>query len=776
MLQIAYVIHESGYDLYHDDADRIYRVESYGDARLEDNDSKVGFLPVPLAKTMIDEFPEVENICRVTNMGGVMITTEDKKGVHDWSVLTADTNIFEVFKFTFIEGDPKTALTEPYTAVITRKISERLFGDESPVGKLIRLNTDTVMHRITALIETPPTNTHIRPSLFVAESYFDDPSQTENWLNNGFFTYVKLYPNVDPETVNARFPEMLKKYYVPSLEKQMGKSYNEIYTNGRRLKYELTPLNDIHLHANVNMDVAGKSGNALVTSIFLISAIAILILISINYVNLTTSRSTNRIKEIAIRKSAGASKSNLLIQFLAESILTVYGGILGAAILTQMLMPGFCELAQLEVVVPFFSVEWVIPGLILFGLVLGVVSGLYPAFIISDFRAIDGLKGKSKNLGDGVLMRKILVIVQFCISFIILFSAFITNRQFNYMMDKNWGYDRQNLIILYEANLLTDNQEQFKREVMESPYIENVTFSSTLPFHSLIRVPRWIPGDTTRSQVSTHLAFCDYDYFKTLGIELIQGRMFIKEDEQEFRCIINETAAKRYGFDNPIGKFINHQRVCDTIPPLEIIGVVKDFNLMSLSEQITPVEFSVFPFQYRGYAMARYVPGSETEALFEIRKVWQKYNNSCDLHYEFLDDQIKWHYRNEISSKSTFLYFSIVTIIIACIGLIGLISYATVRRKKEICIRKVNGANLWELMLLLSKDTILFLFVAIAVSIPVSYYLIDIWLNNFAYRIDLNFWHFVFVACILVVIALITEALFTCTAARQNPAIGLKDE
>jgi len=776
LLLISYVIHETSYDSYQSKADRIYRIHQQGIYFQNDPNTKMAFMPYPLAEVLRNEFPEVELVHQCSNTGGTMVTTEDMKGVHEWSDMVSDSLMFEMFDFDIIEGNPKTALTEPYSVVISRELSEKLFGNESPIGKLLRIDSDSTMYRVTALYETPETNSHYRPSIvYYILPRFEDV--TENWTRSNTFTYVLLKEGTSVAEFEKKLNGLIDKYYKPALVKEFGKTYDELYV-GRDLLYSVMNIKDLHLHANVNMDICGKSGNASVTYIYLAIAFALLVLICINYINLSTSRSVTRMKEIAIRKAHGASKQSLIFQLVSESIVTVLFAVASSAIFTQLLMPEFSSLTQLEIEVPFFSNSWLVPSLLLFSIVLGILSGLYPAWMMSSFDTIEGLKSKNKNVGKGTFLRKILVVSQLSISFIVLTAAIITSMQFNYMMQKDWGYNRDNLITIQGCIELGDNQKAFKEDILQNPDIVKATFATNPLFNSLISISHTKFKDTSNAKVITTAVFADEDFSETLQLELLQGRMLKYGDPNEqFKCVINETAARNYGFDNPVGKLIDYpSRLVDSTPPMEIVGLVKDFNFLSLTEEIQPFEILLATNFNPNVCVVRTTGNNTQKVIEDLQATWNKYNSMRGMQYDIFDSTINWYYRNELSSKQTLFYFSITVIVLACLGLIGLISYSTLRRRKEIAVRKVNGATTLQIILMLSKSTVVFLAISFAIGIPVSYYLAKSWLNGFAYHIELSPILFAYTALLLFVISIATEMLVSQNAARKNPALALKEE
>jgi len=770
LLLISYVIHESSYDNYHSKADRIYRIHQQGLFFHDNPSTRTAFMPFPLANVLRKEFPEVEMVHQCSNRGGTLITTEDMKEVQEWNDMSSDSLLFEMFDFEILEGDPQTALTEPYTVVISRELSKKLFGNENPIGKLLRLDSDSTMFRITALYETPRTNSHFRPNIVSCLQ----PRFTDNWARNGMFTYVRLKEGASVTEFEKKLAGLVTKYYKPAIEKVFNKPYDEIYV-GRKLQYFAMNIKYLHLNANVNFEVCGKSGNASIIYIYLAIALALLVLICINYINLTTSRSVTRMKEIAIRKAHGATKQSLILQLVIESVITVLLAVFFSAIFTQLLIPEFCKLTQLQIEVPFFSKTWLVPCLIAFSVLLGIISGLYPAWLMSNFDAIEGLKTKNKNVGGGVLLRKALVVSQLAISFVILTAAILTSRQFNYMMEKDWGYNKDNLITVQGCLELGNNQKAFKEAILQNPDIVSATFAVNPLFNNSMFSTHTKYKDTSNAKYLSTLVFADEDFVKTMQIELVQGRTLqYGNPGEEYKCVINETAAKTYGFDNPVGQLLANR--LDTLPPIEIVGVVKDFNFKSLSEEIQPFELALAVKFNPNTCFIRTTGNNIPQVIEHIKTTWNKFNHVRGMQYDIFDDTIKWYYRNELSSKQTLFYFSITVIVLACLGLIGLISYSTLRRRKEIAVRKVNGATTLQIMMMLSKSTVVFLVISFAIGIPVSYYLAKSWLDGFAYHIELSPMLFVYSATLLFIISIATEILVSQNAARRNPALALKEE
>jgi len=754
ILIFLYIDLEYSFDNFHRNNDRIFRVsfKMYRN-KIFEGDTYV-FVP-PVGPAIKSDIPEVEEYTRISTARSPYLIYSDKVFKVD-NLVYADSTFFNLFDFEFFLGDRGKALTSPDSIVLTKETAEKFFGDKNPVGEIIHDN-DNHAFTVTGVTDNPPLNSHIQFNALVSFStLYENPDNHMGWNGgNQYITYVLLKKNVIPSTVEAKLPDLMWKNLNESLS-ALNISFEAYFQ----------PLEDIHLYYN-------EDSMSIKTNVYIFITIAIFILFiaCINFINLTTARSTKRAKEIGIRKVLGAHKKALIIQFLSESVLLSLFALAIALVFVELAMPEYNELIERQIRIADSFGFSLILGLAALLVITGVFAGLYPAVRLSSFQPTKTLKGETAAGRPRVTLRNILVIVQFALSISLISATFLINLQLNYLKGKDPGFDKENIIVLPLINdEMQIHAKEIKNELSKIPKVVSLTASSEVPSSGFTVNGYALEGFTTPMMIN--VVDVDEDYLKTFNLKIVQGRAFndeISTDKDNY--LINETLAHQASWTDPIGKMIardgRHQ----------VIGVVKDFNFATLHEKIEPLIITNQPWRDRFSLISVKITGGNTkETLNRIEKVWHKFAEDCPFEYSFLDESFDQIYKSEIKFKQIFFYFSAFAIFIALLGLFGLAAYTIEQRTKEIGIRKILGASFSEIIAMLTRGFLMPVVIANLIAIPVTCWFINNWLENFAYRIDMSWWTFLGAACISMLIALITVAYHAVKAALTDPVKALRYE
>ncbi|MFC1726730.1 ABC transporter permease [candidate division KSB1 bacterium] len=762
---------ELNYDRYHERSDRIYRLTVNG--LLMGNEFNMAVSTPKLAPTLLQDFPEVTDAVRFYRFwDDILVSYKDKKFVEK-DFLYADKTVFDVFTFPFIKGDPKTALENPNTIVITESAAKKYFGDEEPVGKTLTLhNVNDFL--VTGVIKDIPKNSHFRFDLlgsFVSHPY----SRDQNWISNNCHSYIVLREGVSPSVIEAMFPEFILKYVGPQVKQALGMTVEEFYKNGGKFGYALQPLTDIHLKSDLQFEL---EANGDIKYIYIFSAVAffVLLIACINFMNLSTARSYRRAKEVGIRKVVGSEKSQIRRQFLFESVLISVIAVIVAIIMIQLLIPLFNELSGKNLDMNFTKNAFLIPGLIAITLIVGFLSGSYPAFVLSSFKPVSVLKTGMKTGVKRSFLRKGMVILQFSISIFIIVGTFIVYEQLNFISNKKLGFNKDQVLVIKRGFALGGSWDAFKNELKLQPAVSSVSGSNTIPGEIL--------GDGLfRKEGAENESFLlwrnvvDYDYLQTLQHELVTGRNFSKNITTDISAIlINETAAEFLGWENPVGKRLfqvrssNPERLYFTI-----IGVLKDFHFESIHRKIRPMFIRLLT-EEPALVSCRLNSGNVSGTLSMIKEKWSKFTASEPFEYYFLDNNYDSLYRKEMLTGKLLTIFSILTVFISCLGLFGLAAFMADQRKKEFGIRKVLGSSVTGIISLMSREFLILVSFANLLGWPIAYYFMNNWLQNFAYHVQIKFLSFIGAGLLTLLIALLTVSFQAVRAAFANPVDSLRNE
>lgn len=768
---MLYVQYETSYDKHFPNADRIYRAFTRGSLN---GDFEMVATPAPIGAAFVNEIPGVLESTRIRNVGFPVIRYEDKVFSEEkWFM--ADSSYFDVFGLELLQGDKSTALVEPNTVILTESTAKRYFGIDDPIGKV--LNSDRARdYVVTGVIADPPPNTHFHFDFLASLMTYPQMANNDIWVSNNFYTYLLLDKNTSPEEVQSKFPDMVLKYAGPQIEQFLGVSWDKLVEQGAAYGFYLQPLTDIHLHSHYDYEVE-QNGNILYVRIFSIVALFILIIACINFMNLATARSTKRAREVGVRKTLGSSRSLLIQQFLIESIILSLIASIIALILVKLFLPVYNNVGGFQLELNILSNSLLLPLIIGLIVAVGVISGSYPAFYLASFNPVKVFKGSSLSKGHKSWLRSGLVIFQFTITIMLFAGTMVIYNQLNYIQNKDLGYDKGNVIIVEKTDDIGASINAFKEDLKRDSRIISVSNSTSLIGHNFNSNVRQIQGEPAENSMIYQEFFADPGYAETYGLEIAAGRFFSPDRlADSTAAVINETAARILGFDDPLGKAIIDDFGDESLL-YPIIGVVKDFHLSSLHSEIEPMLLRSFRAGGFGrYAAVKISPVDIQGTIAYIEEIWKKYAIDQPFEYTFLDDDFDQLYIEEARTSKIITIFSLLALLIASLGLFGLSSYITEQRTKEIGIRKVLGASIPNIYMLLSKSILLLIAIATIISWPVTFMLMNRWLENFAYRISFNQMFFILSGIIAFVIAQATVTGQALKAARSNPIKAIKYE
>jgi putative ABC transport system permease protein len=773
LLISLYVLHELSFDRYHTKANRIHRVDF--DVKFGGQDKYYGTVSDAMGSVLKNDYPFIETFVRLRANG--VLVKKDNKTIQEWMSIYADRSVFEVFDIPLIEGNPQTALQDPYTVVLDENTAKKYFGTTLVLGKVMKIQDGA--YKVTGVMRNIPENSHLRGrNMFISMETWAE-SKSNNWLSNNFYTYLVFKEGTQPVQLQSQFKKVVEKYMIPQARDVMNiKSLAEFEKSGNRIAYGLTPLTDIHLYSNKFDEL---SPNSSIQYVYIFSAIALFILLiaCVNFMNLSTARSVNRAKEVGIRKVMGSIRSTLVSQFLSESILmSLLAFVLGLG-LAALILPFFNDLSAKNLSLSFTENPLLLPVLLGLSIVVGLLAGIYPALFLSSFKPISVLKGKFSSTGKGVMLRSSLVVFQFFASIILIISTIIIYRQLDYIQKKNVGFNREQVMVINDTNLLGSGLESFKNELLQISEVKSATISGFLPTPSFRNNTVFWPEGQLGADRGITMQFWEvsHDYTKTLGMQMVAGRDFDKTMATDSSAIIiNETTAKQTGYKNPIGqKLYTYGSSMKELIPFTIIGVVKNFNYTSLRENIASLSMCLAKKPY-GMISVRIQTQDLKNSIAKIESKWKARVGGESLNYQFLDEAFDSMYRTEQRIGKIFVSFAILAIFIACLGLFGLATFTAEQRTKEIGIRKVLGASVANITNLLSKDFLKLVLVAVVLASPIAYYLMDKWLQDFAYRIEISWWVFALAGVLAVLIAFLTVGYQSVRAALANPVKSLRTE
>ncbi|RYU97570.1 ABC transporter permease [Emticicia agri] len=776
ILILMFVFDELSYDKFWKNGDRVYRMSL--ERIYPGRSTKYAIIPPSYAQSVKKELPEVEETVRIFNNGGGTLIRHNNQILEENNVLFADSNFFKVFQLPMIYGNPEKALLAPNTVVLTESTAKRYFGTTNAMGKYLEFVQGPKV-QVTGICADMPKNAHFQFDFLNSVKGIRFAEAT-NHINFAATTYLLLKPHTSPEQVQAKFPAIVEKYAAGEVQRTFGVSFNDYLKAGNGYFYFLQPLQSIHLESHLEAEL-GANGSRNLVYIFMVIAVFVLLIACINFMNLATARSTERAKEVGIRKTLGSTKSQLSIQFLTESILLSVTSLFVAVLIVVLVLPSFNNLANKTLVLDNFFTWKTIPLLLILSITVGLMAGMYPAGVLSSFQPIQVLKGKFTSKKQGHALRNGLVVFQFSISIILIISTLVVYRQLNYIQNKELGYSKDFVIHLRGAGFLGNRTQVFKDEVQKITGVEKVGGTSAEPGQENFFGISFRKGGEKETVTGKGMV-ADEGYLQTLNMETAEGRFFNREFNDSLSIILNQEAVKALRLKNPIGQKIfspdNFVQGDGPEVTYTIVGVVKDFHFSSLHQKITPL----FIVNDRFFARTSNLIGVRINTpdfqsvVGQLQQTWKKFLPEQPFNYAFLDADLAELYRNEKVSQQVFWIFSFLGILIACMGLLGLVSYIVQQRTKEIGIRKVLGATVPGIILLLSKDLLKLVLIALLVASPVAYYFMHSWLQDFAYKTEIAWWIFALAGIMAVLIAFVTISFQSIKAALMNPVKSLKTE
>jgi putative ABC transport system permease protein len=760
-----YVFDELSFDHSFSNSNRIYRIVQH--ASWPGGNMNIVPVSAPFAPAFKNNFPEVEDAARIDIEGGGVIKYEDKVLKQD-DICFADNSLFHLFNYHFLYGNAATALTDPQSIVITESLANKIFGDASKaLNQTILFGTGNYPNKVTGVIADMPKNSHLQ---FSGIRSFGNAIDKDGWQNFYIYTYILLKKGTDINAFEKKLPAFASK----TIAKAMGVT---------DYRMELQPLTSIHLHSNLDYELS-TNGSVSRVYMFVVIALLVLLIALINYMNLSTARSATRIKEIGIRKVVGSSRKHLAGLFISEALLVTFIAAAIACVLVQLSLPSFNQLSGKNLNLWYFGGVKTIGAVILFALVTGIISGSYPSLFLSRFKTIPSLKGQLGNIRANIVFRKSLVVFQFVIAVCLISGSFIIYKQLQYVNNKDLGFNKTQVLTFHIDDMKVRNEiPELKQALLKSPLIEGVAVAGNpignndLGGHDFSFEKNGVMQQT--SQMAKQF-FVDEDFLKTADIKLLQGRNFSNQmsTDKYGAAIINETLMKELGYTNAIGKKMQY-RINENaeISYRIIVGVVKDYHVYSLQHAIEPMVMLMPPApNEQDNLYVKIAKGKTAQALAYLKNTYTTFdaNNTADFH--FLDENFAKQYAAEQNQEKLSLTFTVLAFIIACLGLLGLVIFATAQRTKEIGIRKVLGASVTSVTILLGKDFTKLVVIATIIAVPVAWFAMNKWLQDFAYRINIEWWMFLLSGCTAVIIALATVSFQAIKAAIANPVKSLRTE
>jgi putative ABC transport system permease protein len=771
LLILLYVQDELSYDKFHTKSDRIFRICTVIDLKDRHmNFASTAHVQGPMFK---DEFPEIEDFVRFNYYGSRRVIKYKDRSFTEEKFIWVDNSIFNIFSFKLLKGDPEGALVEPNTVVITEEMAKKYFGQEDPLGKNLSVHNDT-LYMVTGVMENVPMNSHFRPDFFASFSTLEltpTGNAAEDLMSNiDYITFVLLREGIDYKKLEGKFVGFVERILRPLLEAYEGEA-----------RYELDPLPSIYLRSERQGELE-RTGD--IAYIYLFSGIGlfILLLACLNFMNLSTARSANRAKEVGLRKVVGAQRQQLIKQFIGESMILTIIAFIIALVFVALSMPVFNSISGKVLTMEYFTKLQFVGGFISLFVLVSLIGGSYPAFFLSAFRPVEVLQGRLKRGAKSSVLRVTLVSLQFTVSIVLIIGTFMVDKQLNFVRNRKLGYNKDHVIALRIRNEDTQKKyEAIKTELLRHPNILSVTASSSLPLGRNSFSAHHAVGKPESELTMLFSQIVDEDFIETYNIEVVKGRNFSKDfptDRQE-AVIINEAAVRKLGWhENPLGQQIEIFMSLEEKKRFKVVGVVKDYHFESLHKEIEPlILYNSNPHGGNYYRISmRTTPERIQETVAFVKSKWQEFDSQYPIEYVFLDEQYDELYRTEERLGQLFGYFTTLAIIIGCLGLFGLSAFNAEQRTKEIGIRKVLGASIPGVILLLVKEFTKWVLLAIVIAWPLGYFIMNNWLQNFAYRTSLEFGTFLLAAALALVISIITVIYQAMRAAIANPIDSLRYE
>ena len=782
ILILFWVRDELSYDRFNLKADQLYRVN--WDFKWNGTEGIGPGTPPPLAGKMLAEIPEVSAATRLRPMLRTVVRQGSSFYDED-GIVAADSNFLKLFTYPLIAGDPSTALKEPNSVVLTESAAKKYFGDESPVGKNLIIGQNETngygayqnLFKVTGVVRDVPHNSQIRFDMLTSMSSYPEVAWRDwSWIWMQVTTYVELRKDASASVVQPKITEIEQKY-LPAGLKRLGYSYDDMIRGGGHWHFALQPLTDVYLGSPLIGNRLGPLGNR--TEVYLLSVIAVLILAvaCINFMNLTTARSASRAKEIGVRKVLGSARSSLVLQHLVESLVLSFLALMIAVFLVEIVFPLFNELTGKSLSFDLLQPWWLVPAMILLGILVGIVSGSYPGFYLSALKPVAVIKGGRKFSSRKMALRDILVVAQFATAIGLITCTLLVRKQMDFVRQADLGFNKDGLMVISnDNNRLGGHEEAFRDRVRAHAQVVDASISTGVPPSYGFEDGYEIEGKESR-KVDLLSYMTDDSFINTMGMKIVRGRGFEKGYDDSASVILNEAAVRDFGFSDPIGKDVTY---LSNDVKYRVVGVVKDFNFMNMYSPITP--FALFNRTSKSYSIpnsfivVRVRPEDLTKTISAIKSEWEAVAPDMPFEYSFLDTNFEKGYDSAERLGNVFLLFSFLTIFVACLGLFALAAFATEQRTKEIGVRKVLGATVTDIVLMLSREFAKWVLAANVIGWPLAFIVMNEWLEGFAYRTEIGIWIFLFSGLAALLIALVTISFHAIKAATANPVEALRYE
>jgi putative ABC transport system permease protein len=774
LLIILYVNHELSYDSFNRDADRIYRICFSGHWGGRDFD--LCMAPAPMADVVLETYPEIEAAVRFHSQGSMIVQFGENSYKED-RIVFADASFFDLFSIPLLKGNPQTALKEPHTLVLSRKTAEKYFRDIDPIGKILNLDNRTDF-KVTGVFEEIPDNSHFHYDILLSMESHED-SKNQIWLSMNYPTYIRLSEGAEYKRLDAKLDELIQKYAIPQMTAFMGTSKDKSPGDvGISAEYFLQPLRSIHLHSNLLGELEPTS-DAKYVYIFSAIALFIIIIAAINFTNLSTARSAGRAKEVGIRKVLGSFRKQLINQFLMESMVLSILSMIVALVLVSLTLPFFNSLSGKALGMEDLGQNSMIFLVLAITIILGLLAGGYPAFLISGFRPSLVLKGRIRKGVKAGWFRSGLVIFQFTASTVLIIGTFIVYYQLHFIQNKKLGFDREQVVIINDTYLLRQQVETFKNAMLSYPEIVSGTVTSYLPITPSERNTTGVfPDGDRKSRRASPMQnwIVDHEYIRTMGMNIVEGRDFSKEHPTDAEAaVINQAMAKHFGWERPLEHTVGRgTSIQGGFELYRVIGVVEDFHYDSLRENIGPL--MMFLGRSTGSISFRIKTDDVAKTIVLLEKKWREFLPSAPFSYTFMDDRFAAMYQSEQRVGKIFGMFAALAVFIGCLGLLGLAAFTAEQRTKEIGIRKVLGATAPGIVRLLISEFLILIAVAYVIAWPVAYFVMNRWLRDFAYRTSMGVWIFIVAGVLTLLIAMFTVIFQATKAALMDPIDSLRYE
>lgn len=768
-----FVINETGFDRFNTKHKRIFRVIQKNN--YDGHDFTAAYSPAILGPALQKEIPEIEGFLRMLRRGPTIVESNGQTFTEE-HLIEADSSFFNIFSIPVIKGNTAHLLNAPGKLVLSASTARKIFGDRDPIDKLIKIGSDSAGYTVAGVMADVPKNSHFDANIILP--FMTNPrSNSQEWTINSFSTYLLLKPNSSHLKVDEKISGLMLKYVGPEIQQAYGVSMSEWIAHGHKYGYFLQKLKDIHLDPSI-MQEFKEAGDPKYLKIIGSLAVLIILVAAINFMNLSTAQASRRAKEVGIKKVSGSAKSLLVVQFLTESFILTFISLFFALILIKVTLPYLNALIGSDLTLNLFASWFTIPFLILFTVVVGFLAGGYPALLLSSFDPYKVLKGNVKNSTQHGLLRKILVVFQFTVSILLIVGTIIMYRQIKYMLNKDLGFNKEQIIVINKAETLGTRLASFKETVKGIPGVINIVSSSAVPGRNNNSVRYKRDGGTDDKYEVLETNYIDYDYLETYGIALVSGRNFTRSYGSDgHSCLINESAIKDFGITNlDTTRFIGggNQSKPYILKP---IGVVKDFHFRSLHNEIGPYLFRLNSEDYKGgYLSVKLAAGNFSGTIAEIENRWKEFTGNKSLEYYFIDDFIEKMYEQEKQNARMAVIFSVLAIFIASLGLFGLTSFTVEQRTKEIGVRKAMGSTVTGIYGVISKEVLILVSLSSLIAWPIVYFVANKWLQSFYYKIPLSLFSFLAGLMIAVGIAALTISYRILRAAVINPAKSLKYE